>query len=88
MAAVKASSVYPEFKGIWKFIDFNEMSRLASSPDLRENINAKQRGYTPLYLVRSPFRLVLRSSGLHQTQFSFSSGKLDFIKISDSARFY
>eukprot|EP01127_Copromyxa_protea_P010454 TRINITY_DN2544_c0_g1_i3.p1 TRINITY_DN2544_c0_g1~~TRINITY_DN2544_c0_g1_i3.p1 ORF type:complete len:514 (+),score=72.54 TRINITY_DN2544_c0_g1_i3:689-2230(+) len=52
MATVESSSVYP-FKGIWRYIDFNETARLSSSPELRVNVNSKQRGFTPLYLACS-----------------------------------
>eukprot|EP01126_Amoeba_proteus_P032719 TRINITY_DN3193_c0_g1_i20.p1 TRINITY_DN3193_c0_g1~~TRINITY_DN3193_c0_g1_i20.p1 ORF type:complete len:535 (-),score=68.51 TRINITY_DN3193_c0_g1_i20:360-1964(-) len=45
------SSVYPEFHGIWKCVDQNMPIKLSNHPSLLDQINNKQRGYTPLLLA-------------------------------------
>jgi ankyrin repeat protein len=42
---------YRYFKGIWRDIDNDNLTKLANHPNLQHDLNLKQQGVTPLFLA-------------------------------------
>lgn len=66
---IRQLTQYDQFAGVWREIDDGRLEGLRSHADLQIYINDKQKGVTPLFLVRrnSAFELEL----LHPASFAF-----------------